>query len=302
VADKHLPDATLRRIGQPFLAVEPGLHLVATPIGRLADITLQALHVLASADLVLCEDTRVSRKLLDHYGFSKTLWAYHDHNAAEQRPKVMAKLRAGAIVALISDAGTPLISDPGYKLVREATDNGLHVTSAPGASALLTALQLAALPTDRFAFLGFLPPRSAGRKRALKDWRETPATLVIYDTAKRIEAVLQDAADVLGDRPAAIARELTKRHEEAVRGTLASLASSVAAGEVVLKGEFVLVIGPPDAEAAAATLDLDAELKAAMANNSVKDAVRLVSGAHGLERRKVYARALELTREQGDGR
>jgi len=302
VADKHLPDATLRRIGQPFLAVEPGLHLVATPIGRLADITLQALHVLASADLVLCEDTRVSRKLLDHYGFSKTLWAYHDHNAAEQRPKVMAKLRAGAIVALISDAGTPLISDPGYKLVREATDKGLHVTSAPGASALLTALQLAALPTDRFAFLGFLPPRSAGRKRALKDWRETPATLVIYDTAKRIEAVLQDAADVLGDRPAAIARELTKRHEEAVRGTLASLASSVAAGEVVLKGEFVLVIGPPDAEAAAATLDLDAELKAAMANNSVKDAVRLVSGAHGLERRKVYARALELTREQGDGR
>lgn len=280
----------------PHQPVEPGLHLVATPIGRLADISLQALHVLAASDPVLCEDTRVSRKLLDHYGLNRTLWAYHDHNAAEQRPRIIERLRDGATIALISDAGTPLVSDPGYKLVREVVEAGLHVTAVPGPSAVLTALQLSALPTDRFAFLGFLPPRSAGRKRLFADWQGAPATLVTYETGKRIKAAVTDAAEVLGPRPAAIARELTKRFEEITRAPLDRLAAMLADGDITLKGEFVLVIGPPDEAAAAQAFDLDRALREAMANLSLKDAVKLVSGKHSLERRRVYARALELSR------
>ncbi|MBV6633974.1 MAG: 16S rRNA (cytidine(1402)-2'-O)-methyltransferase [Alphaproteobacteria bacterium] len=282
----------------PRQPVPPGLHLVATPIGRLSDITIQALHVLAAADPILCEDTRVSAKLLQHYGLDKVrdgaLWAYHDHNAAEQRPKVLDRLRNGATIAMISDAGTPLVSDPGYKLVREVVEAGLPVTTAPGASSVLTALQLSALPTDRFIFIGFPPPRSAGRKRAFSEWRDASASLVVFETAKRMTSVLADAVDVFGPRPATLTRELTKRHEEAVRGTLPDLAERAANGGLTLRGECVLVIGPADKAMTADQTDIDAALRDAMAQYSVKDAVRLVSGAHGLERRAVYARALAL--------
>ncbi|MEO0392514.1 MAG: 16S rRNA (cytidine(1402)-2'-O)-methyltransferase [Pseudomonadota bacterium] len=278
----------------PPQPVAKGLHLVATPIGRLSDITLQALHVLAAADVILCEDTRVSRKLLDYYGIDKTLWAYHDHNAAEQRPRIIERLEAGNTIALISDAGTPLVSDPGYKLVNDVVAAGLPVTTAPGASAVLTALQLAGLPTDRFVFLGFLPPRSAGRKRTLQDWRDSTATIVVFETAKRMVASLKDAVTVFGDREAALSRELTKRHEEVVRGPLPDLLAKAEAGKIVLKGECVLVIGPSDGLPDTAQVDIDALLRDAMARHTVKDAVRLVSGAHGLDKRDVYARALAL--------
>jgi len=282
------------RLILPTQPVAKGLHLVATPIGRLSDITLQALHVLAAADIVLCEDTRVSRKLMDYYGLDKTLWAYHDHNAAEQRPKIIERLKAGHIIALISDAGTPLVSDPGYKLVNDVVAEDLPVTTAPGPSAVLTALQLSGLPTDRFVFLGFLPPRSAGRKRALQDWRDSTATIVVFETAKRMIASLKDAVTVFGEREAALTRELTKRHEQAVRGTLPEILEQAESGAITLKGECVLVIGPSDGLPDTAAVDVDALLREAMSRHTVKDAVRLVSGAHGLDKRDVYARALAL--------
>ncbi len=294
MTDNPDTDSQIPRLNLPPQVIDKGLHLVATPIGRLSDITIQALHVLAAADIVLCEDTRVSRKLLDYYGLDKTLWAYHDHNAAEQRPKILERLKAGATIALISDAGTPLVSDPGYKLVNDVVDAGLHVTTAPGASSVLTALQLSGLPTDRFVFLGFLPPRSAGRKRVLQDWRDATASLVVFETAKRMTAFLSDAAEVFGDRDAALTRELTKRHEQVIRATLPELSEQATAKKIMLKGECVVVIGPSDGLPDTATVDIDALLREAMSRHTVKDAVRLVSGAHGLDKRDVYARALAI--------
>src|SRR5712692_10516305 len=194
-------------------ALTGGLYLVATPIGNLRDITVRALEVLAAADLIACEDTRVTRKLLDHYGIATPLTPYHDHNAAQARPKLLARLAAGAALALVSDAGTPLISDPGFKLVRKAAAAGIPVTAVPGASALLAALTVAGLPTDRFLFVGFLPAKSAARRRALREIASVKASLVLYETAPRLGPALEDMAAMLGDRPAAVARELTKLHE-----------------------------------------------------------------------------------------
>jgi 16S rRNA (cytidine1402-2'-O)-methyltransferase len=271
-----------------------GLYPVATPIGNLRDITLRALEILASADLVACEDTRVTRKLLDHYGLSTPLLAYHDHNAAAVRPKILRRLAAGDAIALVSDAGTPLISDPGYRVVREAIAAGVAVTSAPGASSALMALTVAGLPTDRFFFEGFLPTKDTARRARIAELARIPATLVLFEAGPRIAETLAALASALGPRYAAIARELTKLHEEVRRGDLASLAADYAAGAET-RGEMVIVIAPPASEPASAA-DIDALLASALARTSVKEAVAEVASATGAPRRAVYGRALELAK------
>ena len=280
-------------IEAPRLAA--GLYLVATPIGNLRDITLRALEMLAAADLVACEDTRVTRKLFDHYGLSAPLMPYHDHNAETARPKILQRIAAGDAVALVSDAGTPLISDPGFKLVRDATTAGLAVTAAPGASAAVMALTVAGLPTDRFFFEGFLPSRSAARRTRIAELARIPATLVLYESGPRLGDALGDLAQGLGARAAAVCRELTKLHEEVRRGTLETLARDYAAGAET-RGEIAIVIAPPDAPAPSGVEEVDALLRAALARVSLKDAVAEVAAATGEQRRAVYSRALELTK------
>ena len=272
----------------------PGLYLVATPIGNLRDITLRALEVLAGADVVACEDTRVTRKLFEHYGLTTPLAAYHDHNAESVRPKILQKLAAGEAVALVSDAGTPLISDPGYKLVCAAAAAGHAVTAAPGPSAALMALTVAGMPTDRFLFAGFLPAKEGARRARIAELARIPATLVLFESGGRLAATLADLAASLGARAAAVARELTKLHEEVRRGDLATLAADYAAGAET-RGEIVLVIAPPAAEPPSAT-DIDALLRTALARTSVKEAVAEVAAATGEPRRAVYSRALALAR------
>jgi 16S rRNA (cytidine1402-2'-O)-methyltransferase len=279
-------------------ALAGGLYLVATPIGNLRDITVRALEVLAAADLIACEDTRVSRKLTDHYGLTTPLTPYHDHNAAEARPRLMARLAEGAAIALISDAGTPLVSDPGYKLVRAAREAGVSVTALPGASAVLAALTVSALPTDRFFFEGFLPAKEGQRRARIAELKRTPATLVLFESGPRIGATLADLAAELGAREAAICRELTKLHEEVRRGDLLTLARHYA-GEAETRGEFVIVIAPPDPDSHEAT-DIDALLRAALARLSVKEAVAEIAAVTGEARREVYQRALALNKHQDD--
>lgn len=272
-----------------------GLYLVATPIGNLRDISLRALDVLAGADLIACEDTRVTRKLLEHYGISSPLLAYHEHNAAAMRPKLLARLADGASIALVSDAGTPLISDPGYKLVRAAQDAGHAVTAIPGASATLTALGVAGLPTDRFFFEGFLPARSGQRRARTAELRHIPATLILFETGPRLAATLVDLAAELGPRKAAICRELTKLHEEVRRGDLASLAADYAAAPGP-RGEIVIVVAPPQQEQKPDADQIDALIRNALARVSMKDAVSEVATSTGLPRREIYQRALALAR------
>jgi 16S rRNA (cytidine1402-2'-O)-methyltransferase len=290
VADNSPP----RRPPPPALSaapLAPGLYLVATPIGNLRDITLRALDVLAAADLVLAEDTRVSAKLLSAYNLSKRVERYDEHAAARARPKVLAALAEGARVALVSDAGTPLVSDPGYRLAREAIDAGVPVFPIPGASAALAALSVAGLPTDRFLFAGFPPPRSAARRTFLQDLKGVRATLILFEGASRLGASLADMAEVFGPRPAAVGRELTKLHERLVRGDLAALAADPALAAP--KGEVVVVIGPP-ADVAAGPADADAALAEALGRLSPADAAREVADALGLPRRELYRRALAL--------
>lgn len=284
--------------GQPVAApaLTPGLHVVATPIGNLRDVTLRALEVLAAADLIACEDTRVTRKLTDHYGIATPLTPYHDHNAAEARPKLIARLAAGAAVALVSDAGTPLVSDPGFKLVRAAREAGLSVTTLPGASAVLAALTVAGLPTDRFFFEGFLPAKEGQRRSRITELARIPATLVLFETGPRLAGALADLAAGLGPREAAVCRELTKLHEEVRRGDLATLARDTA-GAAEPRGEIILVVAPPDPQAAAGdAADLDALLRRALERVSVKDAVGEVAAVTGRPRREVYQRALALAK------
>ncbi len=284
--------------GQPVAApaLTPGLHVVATPIGNLRDVTLRALEVLAAADLIACEDTRVTRKLLDHYGIATPLTPYHDHNAAEARPKLIARLAAGAAIALVSDAGTPLVSDPGFKLVRAAREAGLSVTTLPGASAVLAALTVAGLPTDRFFFEGFLPAKEGQRRSRIAELARIPATLVLFETGPRLAGALADLAAGLGPREGAICRELTKLHEEVRRGDLATLARDTA-GAAEPRGEIILVVAPPDPQAAAGdAADLDALLRRALERVSVKDAVGEVAAVTGRPRREVYQRALALAK------
>lgn len=275
---------------------EPGgcLGLVATPIGNLGDITARALAWLQSADLIACEDSRVTQVLLRHAGIEKPLVSYHDHNAEAMRPKLLARVAAGERVALVSDAGTPLISDPGYKLVQGAIEAGLAVTMLPGPSAPVMALALSGLPSDRFLFGGFLPPKQAGRRRAIAEAALAPVTLIFFETAPRLIEALEDLLAVLGDRPAAVARELTKLFEEVKRGRLSELVA-LYRGSGPPKGEIVIVIGPPE-EAAATPEDVDTLLRRALATMSVKDAAATVSAATGKPKREIYARALELGR------
>ncbi|MEN5084820.1 16S rRNA (cytidine(1402)-2'-O)-methyltransferase [Bosea sp. TWI1241] len=274
----------------------PGLHIVATPIGNLRDISFRALATLAAADAVLAEDTRTSKTLLAHYGITTPLMPYHEHNAAQMRPKILSRLREGGRLALISDAGTPLVSDPGYKLVADLVAEGLPVTGIPGPSAVLAALVLAGLPTDRFFFEGFLPPKSAARKGRLTELAAVPGTLVFFESPRRLAEMLEDAAAVLGPRPGAVARELTKYHETVRRGPLPELAQHYAEAEEA-RGEIVVIIGRPEAGIAGADAgSLDEALRAALARVSLKEAVAQVAAATGQPRRVVYARALELTR------
>jgi 16S rRNA (cytidine1402-2'-O)-methyltransferase len=279
--------------------IAPGLHIVATPIGNLGDITLRALATLAGADLIACEDTRVTRKLLDRYAIASPLTPYHDHNAVAARPKLLRRLADGAAVALVSDAGTPLVSDPGFKLVRAAQEAGHAVTTLPGASAALAALTVAGLPTDQFFFAGFLPPKQAARRARIAELARIPATLVVFETGPRIAATLADLAAGLGDREAAVCRELTKIHEEVRRRDLATLAQSYAGSEV--RGEIVLVIAPPIAPVRPSADDTDALLRQALARVSLKDAVGEVAVATGLSRRELYQRALVLAKEESRG-
>lgn len=278
--------------GQSYPA---GLYLVATPIGNLADITLRALWVLQLADVIFCEDTRVTRKLLSAYGISARLLAYHEHNAQEAGAQVLEFLAAGKRVVLVSDAGTPLISDPGYRLVRDAHTAGHYVTSLPGASSVLLALTLAGLPTDRFLFAGFLPPKAQARDRAIEELAAIPATLVLLEAPHRLTDTLDALAAAMPDRQAAVTRELTKRHEEVRKATLTELADHYAqAGDP--KGEVVLVIEPPLAgERFVPDIDLDVAILAALGiGESVKELSTRLAKELDLPRKQVYDRALML--------
>ncbi|MGE0737080.1 MAG: 16S rRNA (cytidine(1402)-2'-O)-methyltransferase [Alphaproteobacteria bacterium] len=275
-----------------------GLYLVATPIGNLGDITIRALETLNGVDAIACEDARVTGKLLSHYGISKALASYHDHNADAVRPALLARLARGERIALVSDAGTPLVSDPGFKLVRAAIDAGITVTSIPGASALLTALQLSALPTDRFLFGGFLPAKDKARRDALVELRAVGATLLFYESAPRLADALAAMAAVLGDRPAAVARELTKLFEEVRRGSLAELAAHYASAGPP-KGEIVVVVGPPSASVPAPDDEVEARLVALLGQHTLRDAVDRVAAETGAKRRDVYRRAVALAQARG---
>jgi 16S rRNA (cytidine1402-2'-O)-methyltransferase len=280
----------------PAHELAPGLHLVATPIGNLGDITLRARWVLRGVDRILCEDTRVTARLLAHYGIDKPLQAYHDHNADRVRPAVIEALRRGERLALVSDAGMPLVSDPGYKLVRAALAEGLAVTAAPGPSAALTALVLSGLPPDSFLFAGFPPPRPAARRRLFADWRKLAATVILFEGPSRLAGSLADLGAILGDRDAAVARELTKRHEEVRRGKLSALAEHYrTAGPP--RGEVVIVVGPPAANVPE-PIDVDARLRDRLGRKSLRDAVAELAEETGLGRQALYRRALALQSEE----
>ena len=274
----------------------PGLHLVATPIGNLGDITLRALETLAGVDIIACEDTRITRRLTERYGITALLKPYHEHNAALARPKILEKLSQGASIALVSDAGTPLISDPGFKLVREACAVGHQVIALPGPSSVLAALSVAALPTDRFYFEGFLPSKQVARRARLTELARIDATLVMFDSGNRVQDTLRDLADIMGTRDGALCREMTKLHEEIKRGPISELAR--AADTLETRGEFVLVIGPAAADTRAMAADeLDDLLRSRLKRDSVKDTVAHAVEVSGRPRREIYARALELAKE-----
>lgn len=278
-------------------AVPAGLYTIATPIGNLGDITLRALVTLERADVVYCEDTRHSRTLLQHYGITQALRPYHEHNAEKERPRILAELAGGKSVALISDAGTPLISDPGYKLVREAAAAGHVVTSLPGASAVTAALALAGLPTDAFLFAGFLPPRMAARKARLGELAGVPATLVLFEAPQRLEEALADMAEVLGAREAVVARELTKLHEEARRGLLPDLLTW--AKEKVPRGEMVILVAPGTA-VAASEAEIEARISALLAEMSVRDAAKAAAETYAIPKGRAYEIALRLKQGTAD--
>jgi len=269
----------------------PGLYIVATPIGNLSDLSPRAAETLRTADLIAVEDSRVTAKLLHHIGVKRPMAPYHDHNADRLRPELIARM-AHEAVALVSDAGTPLISDPGYKLVRDARSAGMPVTTIPGPSAVVAALTLAGLPTDRFLFLGFLPPKARARSAALAEVASLRATLVLYESGPRLAASLAALCEGLGDREAAVVREITKKFEETATGTLSELAARYA--DAPPKGEIVIVVGPPGEAEAPAEADVDAALREAMTRLSTSRAAAEVAQALGIPRREVYERALTL--------
>ncbi|KDA03164.1 tetrapyrrole methylase family protein [Hyphomonas oceanitis SCH89] len=281
------------RGGQPAQTLQPGLYVVSTPIGNLRDITLRALDVLSAVEEVLAEDTRVAGKLMSAYGLRVKLSPYHDHNGAERRPGLISRMQAGAKIALISDAGTPLVSDPGWKLAHDALEEGVRVFPIPGASAMLAGLVASGLPSDQFLFAGFLPPKSGARRAAAEALKTVPGTLIFYESGPRLAASLEDLAATLGaNRQAAVARELTKLFEETRRGTLAELAAHYAEAGAP-RGEIVLLVGPPlDSEVTQE--NLDAALLDALKDQPTKAAANAVADALGLPKRDVYQRALQL--------
>jgi 16S rRNA (cytidine1402-2'-O)-methyltransferase len=294
---RERPIATFTAFGLEAEAepLRKGLHVVATPIGNLADISLRALATLAAADAVVAEDTRVTKTLLAHYGIATPLVSYHEHNAAVMRPHLIARLEGGAALALVSDAGTPLVSDPGFKLVSEALARNITVVSVPGASAVLAALVVAGLPTDRFFFEGFLPIKNGPRRQRIAALASVPGTLVFFESPRRVAETLGDLAAVLGRREASVARELTKFFETVRRGPLPDLATQFTA-EPPPKGEIVILVGPPgDENLESGVGAIDARLTTALETLSVKDAAAVVSAETGQPRRKVYARAIELS-------
>ncbi len=272
------------------MPLDPGLYVTATPIGNLRDITLRALDVLGGADAIACEDTRMTGRLLSAHGLKTPMIAYHEHNAETARPKILARLAAGEAVALVSDAGTPLISDPGFKLVRDARAAGVRVVTIPGPSALTAALSIAGQPTDRVLFAGFPPAKAGARASFFRELANVHATLVFYEGPSRLAASLAAMAEAFGDRVGVVARELTKIYEEAVDGPLSELAARYAAAPP--KGEIVVLVAPP--EDAAIGMDLDAALIAAMAEMSLKDAAAAAAEAAGVPKKTAYARALQL--------
>ncbi len=279
-------------------ALEAGLHITATPIGNLGDITLRALATLAAADVVLCEDTRVSSRLMERYGIKAAMKPYHEHNAEAVRPAIIAALRGGSAYALISDAGVPLVSDPGYRLVRACIEENIQVHSLPGASSTLTALTLSGLPSDAFTFIGFLPQKEKARRDVLMRFKDVPSTLIAFESPHRVVDALGDIAAVFTNRKMALCRELTKLHEEVLRGSAAEIQSILAARKSV-KGEIVLVIGPPADEAAVATDDqIESAITAALQDHSSAKAASLVSKEFGLAKEDIYARIL---RRKADG-
>ncbi len=282
---------------EPTPTFAAGLYLVATPIGNSRDITLRALDILTAADVIACEDTRVTAKLLARHNISRPLLAYHEHNAGKAGPGIIRRLKNGEIVALVSDAGTPIISDPGYRLVAACVAEGLYVTHLPGPSSALTGLVLSGLPADRFMFAGFPPVKSGKRRTFLEEVKAAPSTLIFLESPKRLAASLADMAAVLGDRPAAIGRELTKMFEEVRRGKLNELADYYRlAGPP--RGEVTVIVGPPAKAAAIGGEQLDGLLAAALRRASVRDATAEVAAATGVTRREVYARALALAEKK----
>jgi 16S rRNA (cytidine1402-2'-O)-methyltransferase len=272
-------------------ALQPGLYIVATPIGNLSDLSPRAASVLARVDLIAVEDSRVTAKLLRHIGVKGPMLPYHDHNADRVRAGLIERMR-GKAVALVSDAGTPLISDPGYKLVRDARAAGIDIVTIPGPSAVIAALTLAGLPTDRFAFFGFLPAKASARAATIAEAATFKGSLVFYESGPRLAATLAALRDGLGDRDAAVVREISKRFEETVAGTLAELADRYA--EAPPKGEIVIVVAPPGQAEAASEAEVDAALREAMTRLSASRAAAEVAGKLGLPRRVVYERALQL--------
>jgi len=300
-ADSGQDEAASSRLFRIDPDLAPGLYVVSTPIGNLRDITLRALDILASVDAVCAEDTRVAAKLLNAFGVSARLRPYHDHNGAQARPGLLNDLQTGARIALISDAGTPLVSDPGYKLVREAAARGIRVVAIPGASAPLGALACSGLPTDRFTFVGFPPPKSGARKTFLSALKDNHGTLIFFEGPSRLAASLADMAVVLGAREAVVARELTKLFEEVRRGRLADLAAHYAqAGPP--RGEIVVLVGPSEGSGAVDADAVDAAILAAGEERPLKDIAAEIAERFGMKRRDVYERALELRKaEEGGG-
>jgi len=269
----------------------PGLYIVATPIGNLGDLSARAAQILAAADVIAVEDSRVTAKLLNHLGIKRQMTPYHDHNAEGVRPGLVARM-ASQVVALVSDAGTPLISDPGYKLVRDARAAGHQVTTIPGPCAAVAALTLAGLPTDRFLFLGFLPPKAGARATAIAEVAAIRATLILYESGPRLATTLAALVEGLGDREAGVAREITKRFEECVTGTLSELAARYS--DAPPKGEIVVIVAPPGDAPPASEEDADAALAEAMTRLPVSKAAGEVAKSLGLDRRKLYARATAM--------
>ena len=279
---------------RPTQPLAPGLYIIATPIGNLRDITLRALDVLSDADEVLAEDTRVARRLLDAHGIRAKLSPYHDHNGAQRRPALIERMQQGEALALISDAGTPLVSDPGWKLVSDVIDAECQVFPVPGASSALAGLVASGLPSDRFLFQGFLPQKAGARRAALKQFASVPVTQIFFESATRLGARLEEFADVFGgDRAAVVARELTKLFEEFRRGSLDELIEQYRMAGAP-KGEVVVLIGPPSGDRAVTSEDIDAALRSAMARQPLKSAAAEVAESFGLPRRDVYQRALAL--------